>query len=139
LTAKNNDLLSRVGPGTPMGAMLREYWWPVLRSERLEADGEPVRVRLMGEDYVAFRASDGRVGVMDERCPHRGVSLVLARNEDCALRCLLHGWKIDVTGKVVETPNEREQGDRLNHLKVRSLPTRESGGMVWVWPGEGEA
>jgi phenylpropionate dioxygenase-like ring-hydroxylating dioxygenase large terminal subunit len=137
LSRKDNELLCRVGPGTPMGAMLREYWWPVLRSERLEAEGAPMRVRLLGEDYVAFRATDGRVGVLDEHCPHRRVSLMLARNEDCALRCILHGWKIDVSGKVIETPNEKEKGARLDRLKVRSLQVREAAGMVWVWPGEG--
>lgn len=138
LGAADNNLLTRTGPGAPMGAMLREYWWPVLRSDRLERDGEPVRVRLMGEDYVAFRATDGRVGVFDERCPHRGVSLMLARNEDCALRCILHGWKIGVEGKVLETPNEKEGGERLARLKVRSLAVREAAGMVWVWAGAGE-
>jgi phthalate 4,5-dioxygenase oxygenase subunit len=139
LTAKNNELLCRVGPSTPLGAMFREYWWPVLRSERLQRDGAPVKVRLLGENYVAFRATDGRVGVLDQRCPHRGVSLLLARNEGCALRCILHGWKIDVSGKVVETPNEKEQGARLAKLKVRHLPVHEAAGLVWVWAGQGLA
>src|SRR3546814_125220 len=140
LSAANNELLTSVGPGTPMGKMLREYWWPVLRSDRLEPDGAPVRVRLMSEDYVAFRATDGRVGVFDERCPHRGVSLMLARNEDCGLRCILHGWKIDVSGKVTETPNEKDQRPaRLDALKVRKLAVHEAVSMIWVWAGEGEA
>ncbi len=140
LSASNNELLTRVGPGTPMGKMLREYWWPVLRSDRIEPDGAPVKVRLMGEDYVAFRATDGRVGVFDERCPHRGVSLMLARNEDCGLRCILHGWKIDVSGKVVETPNEKDQrSSRLDALKVRSLAVHEAASLIWVWAGEGVA
>jgi phenylpropionate dioxygenase-like ring-hydroxylating dioxygenase large terminal subunit len=139
LTPADNELLTQTGPGTPMGAMLREYWWPVLRADKLERDGAPERVRLMGENYVAFRDTEGRLGFLDEHCPHRRVSLVLARNEDCGLRCLMHGWKIDVNGKVVETPNEVEAGARLDRLKVRHFPIREGGGMVWVYVGEKEA
>jgi phthalate 4,5-dioxygenase len=127
LSAEHNDLLSRVGPASPMGEMLRNYWWPVLRSEQLEIDGAPIRVRLMGENYVAFRATDGRVGVFDERCPHRGVSLIL------------HGWKISVDGKVLETPNEKERGARVERLKVRRLEVNEAAGLVWVWAGKGLA
>src|SRR3954471_5763305 len=106
LSKESNELLCRVGPGTPMGNMLRQFWVPALRSARLEASGAPVRVRLFGENFVAFRASDGRVGFLDEGCPHRGVSLALARNENCALTCIFHGWKIDVSGKVVDVPSE---------------------------------
>lgn len=137
LSQADNELLCRVGPGTAMGTMLREYWWPVLRSERLVPGEAPAPVRLMGEDFVAFRTADGRVGVLDESCPHRGVSLRLARNEDCGLRCILHGWKIGVDGNVLETPNEKVQGNRLKGLKLRHLPVREAGGMVWVWAGTG--
>jgi phenylpropionate dioxygenase-like ring-hydroxylating dioxygenase large terminal subunit len=137
LSEADNELLCRVGPGTAMGAMLREYWWPVLRSERLVAGEAPIPIRLMGEDFVAFRVADGRVGVVDERCPHRGVSLRLARNEDCGLRCILHGWKIGVDGNALETPNEKDQGKRLAGLKIRYLPLREAGGMIWVWAGKG--
>lgn len=139
LSAKNNELLTRVGPGTPMGEMLREYWWPVLRSDKLVADGAPERVRLMGEDYVAFRDTQGRVGVLEERCPHRGVSLMLARNENCGLTCILHGWKMTVDGKVETTPNEKIEGARLGGLKVRHLSVRETGGLIWVWAGKGQA
>jgi phthalate 4,5-dioxygenase len=85
LTTEENELLSRVGPGTKMGTVLRQFWVPALRSARLEAGGAPERVRLLGQDFVAFRASDGRVGFLDEACPHRGVSLSIARNHDCAL------------------------------------------------------
>lgn len=138
LPAKENELLTRVGPGAAMGDMLRQYWWPVLRTDRLEAGGAPVRVRLMGEDLVAFRSPDGRTGVLDERCPHRSVSLMLARNEECGLRCILHGWLISPDGKVLETPNEKEAGERLSRLRVRHLPSREAGGMLWVWAGKDE-
>ncbi|MGH8260563.1 MAG: Rieske 2Fe-2S domain-containing protein, partial [Steroidobacteraceae bacterium] len=104
LKPEQNELLTRVGPGTPMGDYLREYWVPACRAAKLEVDGAPERVRLFGEDFVAFRATDGRVGLFDEACLHRGASLMLARNEDCALRCIFHAWKIDVSGEVVEVP-----------------------------------
>jgi phenylpropionate dioxygenase-like ring-hydroxylating dioxygenase large terminal subunit len=137
LSREDTELLTRIGPGTPMGALMREYWWPVLRNETVEADGAPTRVRLLGQDFVLFRATDGRLAMFDEGCPHRGASLVLARNEDCALRCLLHGWQISVDGKIIETPNEKNfrHADRID---VRAYPAREAGGMVWVWIGDGE-
>ncbi|HLH76244.1 MAG TPA: Rieske 2Fe-2S domain-containing protein [Candidatus Binataceae bacterium] len=137
LTREENELLTRVGPGTPMGALLREYWMPALRSAALEADGAPVRVRLMGENFVAFRATDGRVGFFDEGCPHRCTSLALARNEDNALTCIFHGWKIDVSGKVVEVPSEppERRAEFAAKVRVRHYPVREAGGMVWVYLG----
>src|SRR5579883_1380337 len=101
LTQAENELVTRVGPGTPMGALLRRYWFPVLKAERLIADGAPQRVRLLGENFVAWRASDGRIGFFAEGCPHRKASLVLGRNERCTLTCIFHGWKIDVDGHVV--------------------------------------
>jgi phthalate 4,5-dioxygenase oxygenase subunit len=137
LTHADNELLSRVGPGTPMGALLREYWMPALRSAALEADGAPVRVRLMGENFVAFRSTDGRVGFFDEGCPHRCTSLALARNEDNALTCIFHGWKIDVSGKVVEVPSEppERRAEFAAKVRVRHYPVREAGTMVWVYLG----
>src|SRR5918912_2134633 len=138
LSKENNELLTRIGPGTPMGRLMRQYWMPVLRSAKLEADGAPARVRLMGQDFVAFRATDGRVGFLDERCPHRGVSLALARNEDCALRCIFHGWKIDVSGKVVETPSEPPESNLASKVRVKHYPVKEAGGLVWGWLGEGQ-
>src|SRR5579875_1368488 len=106
LTREDNEFLTSTRAGTPMGDLLREYWMPAVRSAALEADGAPKRVRLLGENYVAFRSTDGRVGFFDEGCPHRCTSLALARNEDNALTCIFHGWKIDVSGKVVEVPSE---------------------------------
>ena len=88
LTQAENDRLTRVGPGTPMGEMLREFWTPALRSASLEADGAPKRVRLLGQNLVAFRASNGQVGILNEACPHRCASLALARNEGNGLRCI---------------------------------------------------
>jgi phthalate 4,5-dioxygenase oxygenase subunit len=137
LTHEDNERLTRVGPGTPMGRMLREFWTPALRSAALEADGAPLRVRLLGENFVAFRATDGRVGFFDEGCPHRCTSLALARNEDNALTCIFHGWKIDVSGKVVEVPSEppERRAEFAAKVRVRHYPVREAGGAVWVYLG----
>ncbi|HSG91976.1 MAG TPA: Rieske 2Fe-2S domain-containing protein, partial [Pseudomonadales bacterium] len=106
LTAEDNDLLTRTGPETPMGAYFRRFWQPIALSRELpEPDGPPLRVTIMGEELVAFRDSQGRVGLLDRRCPHRGADLFFGRNEDCGLRCVYHGWKFDVTGKAVDLPN----------------------------------
>jgi len=137
LSQEENELLTRVGPGTAMGELMREYWIPALRGEALEADGAPVRVRLLGENFVAFRSSDGRVGFFDEGCPHRCTSLALARNEDNALTCIFHGWKIDVSGKVVEVPSEppERRSEFAAKVRVRHYPVREAAGIVWVYLG----
>jgi len=137
LSARDNELLTRVGPGTPMGSLMREYWLPALRSARLEADGKPERVRLLGENFVAFRATDGRVGFIDEGCPHRCASMALGRNEENGLRCIFHGWKVDVEGKVIECPTEpEERRERFAQLvPTRRHHVREAGGLVWVYIG----
>ena len=106
LSREDNERLTRVGPGTPMGEMLREFWTPAVRSASLVADGAPKAFRLLGEDLVAFRSTDGRIGILQKHCPHRCASLALARNEGNGLRCIFHGWKIDVSGKVVDVPTE---------------------------------
>ena len=123
-----------------MGDMLREYWVPACRSAKLEADGAPERIRLFGENFVAFRVTDGRVGFMQEACPHRCASLALARNEDGGLRCIFHGWKFSVEGKCVDAPTEpREQrGKFAESVPVRSYPVHEAGGLVWVYMGKRE-
>jgi len=140
LTKEENDRLTRVGRGTPMGGMMRQnHWIPAALSEKLVADGTPLRVRLLGDSYVAFRSTDGRVGFFDEACPHRGASLALARNEDNALRCIYHGWKFDVSGAAVEVPTQAHnaaefcKGVPLGHYR-----THEAGGIVWVWLGSGK-
>jgi phthalate 4,5-dioxygenase oxygenase subunit len=140
MTREDNELLTLVEGDAPMGQMIRHnHWLPALRAGRLEADGAPIRVRLLGSDYVAFRATDGRVGFLDEACPHRGASLALARNEDCALRCIFHGWKIHVTGKVMETPTECNDPEGFAaKVPVHHYPVHEAGGLLWVWLGEGE-
>lgn len=141
MTQEENDRLTRVEGDAPMGSMMREHCWiPALLSLQLVADGAPRRVRLLGKDYVAFRDSQGRLGFLDEGCPHRNTSLVLARNEDCGLRCIFHGWKVDVTGQVVEAPTHAPNPEAFAaKIRTRSYPTVEGGGLVWVWLGDREA
>jgi phthalate 4,5-dioxygenase len=137
LSAEDNEILTRVGPGTPMGNLLRRYWIPAcLSSEIGEPDGAPVRVRLLCEDLVAFRDSDGKVGLIEERCPHRGASLFYGRNEECGLRCTYHGWKFDVTGQCTD---QRSELRPFSHrIKILSYPVHESGGIVWTYMGPPE-
>jgi phthalate 4,5-dioxygenase oxygenase subunit len=105
-------------------------------SEELEADGAPRRVRLLGENMVAFRDTEGRIGVLDEHCPHRGASLFFGRNEECGLRCLYHGWKFDVSGSAVDLSSEPAGARLRESMRTRAYPTREAGGFVWVWMGD---
>jgi phenylpropionate dioxygenase-like ring-hydroxylating dioxygenase large terminal subunit len=117
-----------------MGRLLREFWIPAIPSSAVGPDGMPYRLRLLGEYLVVFRDSDGKVGVLDEACPHRGASLALARNEDCGLRCIYHGWKLDVTGQVVETPRERDL-DYGRRIPAGGHPTVERSGIIWTYLG----
>jgi phenylpropionate dioxygenase-like ring-hydroxylating dioxygenase large terminal subunit len=107
LTKRDNELLTRVGPDTPMGQLLRRFWLPFgLTAELPGPDCNPIRVRLLGEELVAFRDTNGSVGLLAANCPHRGASLFFGRNEACGLRCVYHGWKFDVSGQCVDMPNE---------------------------------
>ncbi|RYY42899.1 MAG: hypothetical protein EOP59_09050 [Sphingomonadales bacterium] len=137
VTPQQNRLLTRVEGDAPMGRLMRErHWIPCALSETLVADGAPKAIKLLGSRYVAFRATDGRVGFFDEACPHRGVSLALARNEDCALRCIFHAWKFDVSGKAVEVPSEGERSAAFAaQVKLNHYPTFEGGGLLWVFLG----
>ena len=140
LTREENDLLCRVEGAAPMGQMMRRHWLPAcLIDEVAQPDCDPVPVRLLGEDLVAFRDTDGRVGVMDRYCPHRRASLVFGRNEDCGLRCLYHGWKMDVDGNVVEMPSESAGSCLAQKVKHKAYPTHEHGGFVWVYMGAAES
>lgn len=141
LSREQNERMTRVEGDAPMGTLLREHYWiPALVSSQLVAGGAPVRSRLLGKDYVAFRAADGRIGFFDEGCPHRGTSLVLARNEDCGLRCIFHGWKIDVSGTVVDVPTHSPNPEAFAaKVQVAHYPTFEGGGMIWVWLGSNAA
>jgi phthalate 4,5-dioxygenase len=134
LSKEENDRLTRVGPGTPMGETMRRYWIPALLSWELpEPDGEPVRVSLLGEELLAFRTTDGEIGMIEEFCPHRGVSLWLGRNEDNGIRCVFHGWKFDRNGQCVEQMNEPQPF--CHKIKITSYPTIEFGGVVWTYMG----
>ena len=140
LTHEENERLTRVEGDAPMGRMMKEnYWVPFMRDAALKPGGDPKRVRLFGNDHVVFRAEDGRIGMFDEACPHRRASLVLARSEDCALRCIFHGWKIDVEGNVIDMPTNPEDGDVVApKVTVRKYPVHAEGGLLWAWLGEGE-
>ena len=137
MTPEENDLLCRVENGTPMGKLMRQHWVPACLSEEVaEADGTPIRIRALGDNLVAFRDSKGRLGVLDENCPHRRASLVLARNEECGLRCLYHGWKFDVDGNCLDMASEPPGTQMNDKIKARSYPAREAGGFVWVYMGD---
>ena len=132
LTHEENELLCRVEGDAPMGQLMRRHWTPVCLIEEVsEPDGAPVKARVFGEDLVVFRDTDGNVGVMDEYCPHRRVSLVYGRNEDCGLRCLYHGWKMDVKGNVIEMVSEPSCSDMTKKVKHKAYETKEWGGFVW--------
>ncbi|MGN6579723.1 MAG: Rieske 2Fe-2S domain-containing protein [Bordetella sp.] len=140
LTVEENDLLCRVEGDAAMGKLMRQHWTPICLTEEVsEPDGTPIQARILGEDLVVFRDTEGRVGVMDEYCPHRRVSLVYGRNEDNGLRCLYHGWKLDVAGAVVEMVSEPAAALAANPVKHKAYPVREWGGMVWAFMGDQNA
>lgn len=137
LTPEENDILTRVTGDAPMARLMRQHWTPVcLIEEVAEPDGTPLRVEVLGESYVAFRDSKGRLGMLDELCPHRKASLVYGRNEECGLRCLYHGWKMDVDGNVVAMSSEPEGSPLMDKVKARAYPVVEWGGFVWAWLGD---
>jgi phthalate 4,5-dioxygenase len=140
-TASENELLTRVEGNAPLGRLMREnYWIPFALSENLGAGEPPTPVRLFGENFVAFRAGDGRVGFFDEYCPHRRASLTLARVEDNGLRCIYHGWKMDVSGCVAETPTQALRAREFAAgVRFAHFPVHEAGGVVWVWLGSAPA
>lgn len=135
LSVEENVAVTHVEGEAPMGQLMERYWLPATRSEELEVDGAPQRVRLLGRDLVAFRDTNGTVGVLDESCPHRGASLALARNEDCALQCLYHGWRIAADGEVLETPSEPANSTFKRRVRANSYPAWEAGGIVWTYLG----
>ncbi|HUZ78192.1 MAG TPA: Rieske 2Fe-2S domain-containing protein [Chloroflexota bacterium] len=136
LNPEENTLLCRVGPGTPMGNLMREYWIPAVRSEELPApDCAPLRVRLLGEDLVAFRDTAGQVGLVQNACPHRGASLFFGRNEEHGLRCVYHGWKFDCTGNCVDMPNEPAESNFKHKIKLTAYACHERNGIIWAYMG----
>jgi len=139
ITAKQNDDLTRTGPGTLMGDLFRRYWLPALHASELPApDCPPVRVKLLSENLIAFRDTLGRLGLIDEFCAHRGVSLWFGRNEECGLRCPYHGWKYDVSGQCVDLPSEGDSGPMRQRIKLKSYPCIEAGGVIWTYMGPPE-
>ena len=142
LTAEENRTLTLTGPDTAMGRVLRCYWMPALLSRELpDRDGPPLRLKLLDEDFIAFRDSDGRVGIVEPRCPHRGANLFFGRNEACGIRCVYHGWKFDVHGECVELPTlPPDAAERMRpKAGIRALQVKEWGDVVWAYVGDGEA
>tara|TARA_Y100001936_G_scaffold253120_1_gene315889 strand:- start:1199 stop:2464 length:1266 start_codon:yes stop_codon:yes gene_type:complete len=136
LSTENNNLITNVGPGTPMGEAMRLYWIPVMMDFELpHADCDPVRVRVMGENLVAFRDSKGRIGLLPDACPHRRVSLYFGRNEEEGLRCVYHGWKFDVDGDCVDMPNEPVESNFKHKVKMKAYKTWEGGNVIWAYLG----
>jgi phthalate 4,5-dioxygenase oxygenase subunit len=133
-----NELLTHIGPGTPMGTLMRQYWLPACLSSELVADGDPLRLMLLGERLIAFRDSSGKVGVLDHRCPHRCASLFFGRNEEGGLRCVYHGWKFDTAGNCLDMPNLPADLDFRHKVKAKAYAVAERGGLVYVYMGERE-
>src|SRR3972149_6459855 len=139
LSKEDNQLLCRVGPGTPMGDLMRQYWLPAIRSDELPSpDSPPMRLRLLGENLIVFRTTSSSVGMIQNSCPHRGASMFFGRNEEEGLRCVYHGWKFDTTGACVDMPSEPAESNFKNKVRIRSYPTHESGGLVWAYMGPPE-
>jgi phthalate 4,5-dioxygenase len=136
LKVEDNELICRVGPGTPMGNFMREYWVPALLSSEIATpDSDPVRVLLLGEQLIAFRDTNGKVGLIQNHCPHRGASLFFGRNEEAGMRCVYHGWKFDTEGNCIDMPNEPAESDFRTKVKALAYPTQERGGIVWTYMG----
>src|SRR5579859_542700 len=136
LSREDNELATRVGPGTPMGSLMRQYWVPaMLASELPSPDSDPVRVLLLGEKLIAFRDTNGKVGLIQNNCPHRGASLFFGRNEEAGLRCVYHGWKFAVDGSCVDMPNEPAESDFRTKVRAVAYPCQERGGVIWAYMG----
>jgi phthalate 4,5-dioxygenase oxygenase subunit len=136
LTVAENERVTRVGPGTPGGIFFRRYWLPACLSTELpENDGAPLRVRLLGENLVAFRDTEGNVGLVEAYCPHRRAPLFFGRNEECGLRCVYHGWKFDRNGDCVDMPSEPAGTTLQAKVKILAYPTVEKGGVIWTYMG----
>ena len=136
MNRKDSEDLVRVGPGTTMGNLMRQYWLPAAKSSEVAKDGPPLRLMLLGEQLIAFRDSQGRVGVMDHKCPHRCASLFLGRNEGSGIRCVYHGWKFDVEGNCVDMPSVPAARDFKHLVKAKTYKAVERNGLIWVYMGE---
>ena len=137
LSKEDNELLCRIGPGTPMGNLFRQYWLPMMKSDEAPVpDGPPVRIKLLGEELIAFRTTSNDVGLIQNACPHRGASLFFGRNEENGLRCVYHGWKFDVSGACIDMPNEPAESDFKNRVRTQAYRTHERNGIVWAYMGD---
>jgi phenylpropionate dioxygenase-like ring-hydroxylating dioxygenase large terminal subunit len=134
-TKAETEILTRVGPGTPMGEVMRQYWIPAAKSSEVEADGQPLRLVLLGEQLIAFRDTSGRVGIMDHRCPHRCASMFFGRNENDGITCTYHGWKFDVAGNCVDMPNVPAHQDFKDKVTAKAYHVAERNGLIWVHMG----
>ncbi len=135
-TAAESEVLTRVGAGTPMGNLMRQYWIPAAKSSELTKDGDPVRLLLLGEQLIGFRDSTGKAGIMDHRCPHRCASLFFGRNEEGGIRCVYHGWKFDADGNCVDMANVPPHQDFKHKVHAKAYKTEERNGLVWVFMGD---
>jgi phthalate 4,5-dioxygenase oxygenase subunit len=136
LSINENETITRVGPGTPGGKYYRRFWWPAcLSSELVENDGSPLRVRLLGEDLVAYRDTEGNVGLLEAYCPHRRAPMFFGRNEECGLRCVYHGWKFNRNGDCTDMPSEPAGTTLQAKVKILAYPTVEKGGVIWAYMG----
>ncbi len=133
---EESEILTRVGSGTPMGNLIRQYWIPALKSSELVTDGDPVRFRLLCENLIAFRDTRGRIGVMDHRCPHRCASLFFGRNEEGGIRCVYHGWKFDVDGNCTDMANVPPHQDFKHKVHAKAYKATERNGIVWIYMGD---
>lgn len=138
LSHEDNERLVRVGSGTVMGELFRNYWLPIFASADLERNGQPQTVKLLGETLIIFRDSEGKVGLVDNVCPHRGAPLLYGRNEDCGLRCVYHGWKFGVDGTVADMPAEPVRSRLKEHVRIKAYPCVERNGVVWTYMGAAE-
>ena len=140
LSAQDNEMITRTGPGTPMGEYLRRFWMPALLSEEIaEPDSPPVRVKILNEELIAFRDTNGDVGLIDNNCPHRRASLFFGRNEECGLRCVYHGWKFDTNGDCVDMPSEPGESNFKDKVKVKAYSAEDWGGYIWAYMGPAES
>jgi len=137
LTREENQLLTRTGPGTAMGALLRCYWIPVVQSGEVEAGGRVKRVRLLGEPLIVFRGKSGRAGLIGEFCPHRGASLYLGRVEEAGMSCVYHGWKFAADGRCLAMPNEPPESSFASKVRHVAYPCEERGGVIFTYMGPG--
>jgi phenylpropionate dioxygenase-like ring-hydroxylating dioxygenase large terminal subunit len=136
MRAEDNDLLTRVGPGAPMGEFMRQYWLPVAHTHEFEAGGAPVRLRVLGENFLGFRSPDGTMGVVEHLCAHRCASLFYGRNEEGGIRCVYHGWKFAANGQCIEMPSEPPETDYKERVSIRSALVQEKYGAVWIYLGD---